>query len=79
MIDHGNYDLDLDDGSHTTITIKPENVIDAEAITGKISGPIKFEGVGLSVDPANELAFPVAFGSASAYSWYIFISFETYY
>ena len=62
--------MDFDDGTHTTITVQPENIIDAEIITGKISGPVKFEGVGLSVDSANELVFPIMYGSPSAYSWY---------
>jgi len=70
VIDHGNVALDFDDGTHTTITVQPENIIDAEIITGKISGPVKFEGVGLSVDSANELVFPIMYGSPSAYSWY---------
>ena len=62
--------MDFDDGTHTTITVQPENIIDAEIITGKISGPVKFEGVGLSVDSANELVFPIMYGSPSSYSWY---------
>jgi len=70
VIDHGSYDENHDDGSHTTVLVKDDQIIPAEIITGKISGPIRFDGVGMHLDNANELVFPIVFGSGQSYSWY---------
>jgi len=70
VIDHGSYDENMDDGSHTTVLIEKDQITPAEIITGPVSGTILFEGVGMQLDTANELVFPIVFGSASSYSWY---------
>jgi len=70
VIDHGSYNENLDDGSHTTISIKPDQIIDAPKLVGSKSGPISFDGVGMKLDSANKRVFPIAVGSRQSYSWY---------
>merc|ERR1712172_157281 len=55
VIDHLNFDVDLDDGKHTLIAADPANLIDSKPIVGdkKSLGPILYEGTGLMVDNEN--------------------------
>jgi len=70
VIDHGSFNEELDDGTHTSISIQPNQLLDAPKIVGSKSGSITFEGVGMKLDESNQLVFPIAVGSPSAYSWY---------
>ena len=63
-------DEELDDGSHTTVIVNKDQLVDAEIITGPVSGSIRFDGVGMHLDDANDLVFPIVFGSDNSYSWY---------
>merc|ERR550534_2877201 len=46
VIDHLNFDVELDSGKHTLIAADPANLIDSEPIVGdkKALGPILYEG-----------------------------------
>jgi len=70
VIDHTSFDEVHDDGSHTTIKINPNQIIDAPKLVGSKSGPISFDGVGMKLDPTNKRVFPIAVGSKFSYSWY---------
>ena len=70
VIDHTSFDEVNDDGSHTTISIKPDQIIDAPKLVGARAGPISFDGVGMKLDPSNKRVFPIAVGSRFSYSWY---------
>jgi len=70
VIDHTSFDEVNDDGSHTTISIKPEQIIDAPKLVGARAGAISFDGVGMKLDPSNKRVFPIAVGSRFSYSWY---------
>jgi len=70
VIDHLNFDFQLDSGKHTLIAADPANLIDAEKITGskKSLGPILYEGTGLMVDQENPLVLEILTASSTAYS-----------
>jgi len=70
VIDHLNFDVNLDGGKHTLIAADPENLIDSEKITGnkKDLGPILYEGTGLMVDHENPLVLEILTGSSTSYS-----------
>merc|ERR1711983_724724 len=70
VIDHLNFDVQLDSGKHTLIAADPANLIDAEKITGnkKSLGPILYEGTGLMVDQENPLVLEILTASSTAYS-----------
>ena len=70
VIDHLNFDVDLDDGKHTLIAADPANLIDSKPIVGdkKSLGPILYEGTGLMVDNENPLVLEILTASSTAYS-----------
>ena len=70
VIDHGKVNVNEDNGDHTAFTVDPKQFIPAEIITGKISDAVTFEGIGMKLDPANKLVFPIAWAAPTAYSWY---------
>jgi len=70
VIDHGHHNVDLDDGGHTAVSVSPGQLIDAPKLVGARAGPLTFEGVGMKLDEANKLVFPIAVGSPVSYSWY---------
>ena len=70
VIDHFNYDVS-DEGSHTTLVISPDDLIDAPMIVGdkKTIKPLLYRGTGLVSDPDNSLVLPVLSASPTAYSY----------
>ena len=70
VIDHLNFDVELDSGKHTLIAADPANLIDSEPIVGdkKALGPILYEGTGLMVDNENPLVLEILTASSTAYS-----------
>merc|ERR1711935_581435 len=70
VIDHLNFDVDLDSGKHTLIATDSANLIDSEPIIGdkKSIGPILYEGTGLMVDHENPLVLEILTASSTAYS-----------
>jgi len=70
VIDHGRVNAIEDSGDHTAFTVEPNQFIPAEIITGKISEAMTFEGIGMKLDAANKLVFPIAWAAPTAYSWY---------
>lgn len=70
VIDHLNFDVDLDSGKHTLIATDAANLIDSEPIIGdkKSLGPILYEGTGLMVDHENPLVLEILTASSTAYS-----------
>merc|ERR550532_2544874 len=70
VIDHLNFDVNMDGGKHTLIAAEPKNLIEAPLIVGdkKTLGPILYEGTGLIVDHDNPLVMEILTGSSSAYS-----------
>lgn len=70
MIDHLNYDLS-DEGSHTLVVAKADNLIDAKTIVGDKSklSPILYRGIGMISDPKNPLVLDVMMGSSTSYSF----------
>ena len=70
VIDHLNFDVELDSGKHTLIAADPANLIDSEPIVGdkKSLGPILYEGTGLMIDNENPLVLEILTASSTAYS-----------
>ena len=69
VIDHLNFDVDLDGGKHTLIAADPANLIDSAPIVGdKKVSPILYEGTGLMVDQDNPLVLEILRASSTAYS-----------
>merc|ERR1739844_434624 len=70
VIDHLNFDVELDSGKHTLIAADPADLIDSEPIVGdkKALGPILYEGTGLMVDNENPLVLQILTASSTAYS-----------
>ena len=70
VIDHLNYDLS-DDGSHTLVVTKSENLIDAKTIVGDKNklNPVLYRGIGMISDPKNPLVLDVMMGSSTSYSF----------
>lgn len=70
VIDHLNYDLS-DDGSHTLIVTKSDNLINAKTIVGDKAklNPVLFHGIGMISDPKNPLILDVMKGSSTSYSF----------
>ncbi len=74
VIDHFNYDVELDDGHHTTIVASTTNdkaMIDAPMIVGDRSkiGPILFKGIALVSDKTNNLRLEILSAATTAYSF----------
>jgi len=67
VIDHLHYDA-KDGGKHTLVVAGSENLIKAERITGGVTAPLLYRGVGLLVDPENPLVLEILTGSSTAYS-----------
>merc|ERR1712241_124361 len=70
VIDHLNFDVNLDSGKHTLIATDSANLIDSAPIVGdkKSLGPILYEGTGLMVDHENPLVLEILTASSTAYS-----------
>merc|ERR1711997_398641 len=69
VIDHLNFDVDLDGGKRTLIAADPANLIDSAPIVGdKKVSPILYEGTGLMVDQDNPLVLEILRASSTAYS-----------
>merc|ERR1711970_1573888 len=54
VIDHLNYD-NKDDGKHTLVIADTKNLIKSDKITGGVTAPLLYRGVGLLVDQENPL------------------------
>eukprot|EP01100_Stratorugosa_tubuloviscum_P001775 TRINITY_DN139_c7_g1_i1.p1 TRINITY_DN139_c7_g1~~TRINITY_DN139_c7_g1_i1.p1 ORF type:complete len:437 (-),score=212.28 TRINITY_DN139_c7_g1_i1:171-1481(-) len=66
IIDHLNYANSESNDKHTLIlgtAVKESNLV-----TGPVSNPILFQGIGMRLLDANRLVFPILIGSAAAYS-----------
>ena len=70
VIDHHNFDINLDGGKHTLIVADPADLIKSEKIVGdaKTMAPILYEGTGLIVDQENPLVLEILTASSTAYS-----------
>nr|VZI33318.1 unnamed protein product [Spirometra erinaceieuropaei] len=67
VIDHMNYDV-MDEGKHNLIIVGPENIADVPVITGKVSRPLLYRGIGIAVNPENPLLVNILHASDTAYS-----------
>jgi len=67
VIDHLNYD-NKDDGKHTLVIADPKNLIKSDKITGGVTAPLLYRGVGLLVDQENPLVLEILTGSSTSYS-----------
>lgn len=67
VIDHLNYDV-KDEGKHNLIVASPSNLIKSSKMTGDVSSPLLYRGLGLLVDPENPLVLEVLTGSSTSYS-----------
>jgi oligosaccharyltransferase complex subunit beta len=67
VIDHLNYDA-KDEGKHTLVVASPANLIKSSKMTGGVTAPLLYRGVGLLTDPANPLVLQILTGSSTAYS-----------
>ncbi|VDD81948.1 unnamed protein product [Mesocestoides corti] len=70
VIDHSNFD-EMDDGDHNLIILNPENVAQVPVITGNVSKPILYRGIGISSDSENPLLINILHGSSTSYSYNI--------
>merc|ERR1712141_844122 len=70
VIDHHNFDANLDGGRHTVIVADTNNLINSAPIVGdkKAISPILYEGTGLIVDQENPLVLEILTASSTAYS-----------
>lgn len=70
VIDHLNYDVELDEGDHTTIVAHPDKLINSELIVGtKKVNPLLYRGTGVIVDRENSLVMPLLTAESTAYSY----------
>lgn len=70
VIDHLNYDLELDEGDHTTIVANPDKLINSDFIVGsKKVNPLLYRGTGVIVDRENSLVLPLLTAESTAYSY----------
>jgi oligosaccharyltransferase complex subunit beta len=71
VIDHLNFDTNMDDGQHTALVADPKTLADAELIVGKKSSlaPILFRGVGMIAEKSNELTLELLNADSAAYSF----------
>ena len=67
VIDHLNYDA-KDEGKHTLVVASASNLIKSVKMTGGVTAPLLYRGVGLLTDPANPLVLEVLTASSTAYS-----------
>jgi len=67
VIDHLNYDL-KDQGKHTLVVADSKNLIKSEKMTGGVTAPMLYRGVGLLVDHENPLVIEILTGSSTSYS-----------
>jgi len=67
VIDHLNYD-NKDDGKHTLVIADTKNLIKSDKITGGVTAPLLYRGVGLLVDQENPLVLEILTGSSTSYS-----------
>ncbi|CAG0886332.1 unnamed protein product [Darwinula stevensoni] len=70
VIDHHNFDV-RDEGLHTLVVAKVENLVDSAIIRGKVapSMPFLYRGTGLISDPENPLLIEILTGSSTSYSF----------
>jgi len=67
VIDHINYDV-KDEGKHTLVVASADNLLKSPKITGGVSSPLLYRGVGLLVDPQNPLVLEILTGGTTSYS-----------
>jgi len=67
VIDHLSYDA-KDEGKHNLVIADKKNLINAPKITGGVSAPLLYRGVGLLVDHENPLVLEILTGSSTSYS-----------
>merc|ERR1712130_359219 len=67
VIDHLNYDA-KDEGKHTLVVASANNLIKSTKMTGGVTAPLLYRGIGLLTDPANPLVLEVLTASSTAYS-----------
>ncbi|GAU98237.1 hypothetical protein RvY_09412 [Ramazzottius varieornatus] len=69
VVDHFNYDTKLDDGTHTTIAVDSDLLLQAPTIVGSgTKKPLLFRGVALLSDKENPLSLEVLRAPSTAYS-----------
>ncbi|OXA58483.1 dolichyl-diphosphooligosaccharide--protein glycosyltransferase 48 kDa subunit [Folsomia candida] len=70
VIDHLNFDANIDSGRHTVVSVDPKNLIEAEILVGSSnSEAILYEGASLLLDPDNPLVLEILTASSTAYSY----------
>jgi len=67
VIDHLNYDI-KDEGKHNLVIADSKNLIKSDKITGGVTAPLLYRGVGLLVDHENPLVLEILTGSSTSYS-----------
>jgi len=67
VIDHLNYDA-KDEGKHNLVIADSKNLIKSDKITGGVTAPLLYRGVGLLVDQENPLVLEILTGSSTSYS-----------
>ncbi|VDN09484.1 unnamed protein product [Dibothriocephalus latus] len=67
VIDHMHYDV-MDEGKHNLIIVDPENIANVPVITGKVTNPLLYRGIGIAANPANPLLINILHASDTAYS-----------
>merc|ERR1712013_293589 len=67
VIDHLNYDA-KDEGKHNLVIAESKNLIKSDKITGGVTAPLLYRGVGLLVDQENPLVLEILTGSSTSYS-----------
>jgi oligosaccharyltransferase complex subunit beta len=73
-VDHSNYDLELDEGDHTTVAT--EKFTNLQSILGSgPTAPVLFNGIALAVNEASPYVMTVLSGSKTSYSYAPFSRF----
>merc|ERR1719495_137054 len=67
VIDHLSYDA-KDEGRHNLVIADSKNLIKSAKITGGVTAPLLYRGVGLLVDQENPLVLDILTGSTTSYS-----------
>lgn len=69
VVDHFNYDVKLDDGTHTAISASSDLLLQASTIVGSnAKKPLLFRGVALLPDKENPLSLEILRAPSTAYS-----------
>lgn len=71
VIDHFNFDAQLDDGTHTVIKVDNKNLIDAVKLVGNKNSlnPLVYKGTSLILHKNNPMVFHILTGSSTSFSY----------